>query len=347
MNKGISVVICCYNSAARLDTTIQYLSMQQPHSSIPWELIIVDNNSSDNTKEAAAAAIKRHGLNVQVTITDQPLKGLANARSKGIQTAAFEYILFCDDDNWLFPGYIERSYQILSNNENVAACGGKGIAVFQNDEIPKRWERHKRAFAVGAPSKKEGIIKGNFLFGAGLAFKRSVYNQLVNYGFEQKLSDRVGTKLSSGGDYELCVQLKLLGYDLYYDSSLQFYHYLPSVRLSDHYLVELSRAFGEAHSINVFYDYGLRKHSIPKSFFTVEVLRTFYKVVKGYFLFNNLDRKIETTYQNQKLQALLKNKNGIRELIENINAIKYKYQFQQEAATRKTILNPTIESTRN
>jgi len=58
MNKqskdGISVVICCYNSASRLPATLQHIAEQSLDSEILWEIIIVDNASTDNTAEIAS-----------------------------------------------------------------------------------------------------------------------------------------------------------------------------------------------------------------------------------------------------------------------------------------------------
>ena len=50
---GVSVIVCCYNSAERLPETLKYLSMQNVPENMPWEIIIVDNNSTDSTNDVA------------------------------------------------------------------------------------------------------------------------------------------------------------------------------------------------------------------------------------------------------------------------------------------------------
>ena len=57
--KGISVIVCCYNSAERLTETIKHLAGQNVPHYIPWELIVVDNASTDNTAEISIVAVEK------------------------------------------------------------------------------------------------------------------------------------------------------------------------------------------------------------------------------------------------------------------------------------------------
>lgn len=56
---GVSIVICCYNSASRLPETLQHIAEQEVAANISWEVIVVDNASTDNTQEIA----KKNGQN--------------------------------------------------------------------------------------------------------------------------------------------------------------------------------------------------------------------------------------------------------------------------------------------
>ncbi|NJN42415.1 MAG: glycosyltransferase [Flammeovirgaceae bacterium] len=56
MEEGVSVIICCYNSSSRIEKTLEHLFQQKTNSRLHWEIILVDNASTDQTK---ATAIKR------------------------------------------------------------------------------------------------------------------------------------------------------------------------------------------------------------------------------------------------------------------------------------------------
>src|SRR5258708_7275133 len=99
--KGISVIICCYNSAKRIAETLTHLSQQELDLGISWEVILVDNNSQDKTTEVANITWHSFKRDVPFKIILEPRQGLAHARRKGIDESRYDYLLFCDDDNWL------------------------------------------------------------------------------------------------------------------------------------------------------------------------------------------------------------------------------------------------------
>ncbi|MBA2330845.1 MAG: glycosyltransferase family 2 protein, partial [Flavisolibacter sp.] len=105
---GISIVICCYNSAELLPKTLHHIAQQKIASTIPWELIIVNNNSSDDTKKIAEQFINKNPF-IKAHIVDEFSPGLSIARHKGFETSSYEYMLLCDDDNWLENDYVETA----------------------------------------------------------------------------------------------------------------------------------------------------------------------------------------------------------------------------------------------
>ena len=91
---GISIVICTYNSWESLKICLtSLLNVQDSH--IDYEIIIVDNNSSDLTKKLVKKFIK---LNPRISYNFFPIQGLAKARNYGIKMTSKEFILFTDDD---------------------------------------------------------------------------------------------------------------------------------------------------------------------------------------------------------------------------------------------------------
>src|SRR5579872_3446099 len=122
MTPGVSVIICCYNSAARLPVTIQHVLAQKNTSAINWEVIIVDNASTDNTAHCAKRIL--NGVEeIDYTITYEQESGLSYARKKGYGMAKYEYLIYCDDDNWLSENYLQLSYKTMSENPKIGILG--------------------------------------------------------------------------------------------------------------------------------------------------------------------------------------------------------------------------------
>ena len=124
---GVSVLICCHNSAARIVPTIEALTRCE--TKFPAEIVLVDNNSTDGTAAAAQATWQRLGnTSFRFRVVSEPELGLAYARRKGVREASYEFIVFCDDDNWLSSDYLELVVDILSDPA-VGATGGQAEPV--------------------------------------------------------------------------------------------------------------------------------------------------------------------------------------------------------------------------
>lgn len=256
---GVSVIICCYNSSKRLPKTLDHLKAQEVPSNIKWEVVIVDNASTDNTAAFAKDYWGNHPVSLKVV--HEPKAGLSNARITGINSSRYDFVSMVDDDNWVEKHWIEKTFNILDSNKNVALCGGRGIAAFETEE-PSWFNRYCKAYATGPQHTETGILpeRKAFLYGAGMGIRKSVFQNLLKSGFNFWLSDRSGKNLSSGGDFELCLVVSLIGYKLYYDDEMTFYHYMPAGRLTWEYLINLTRGFGRSSAVTQLYQSEVYKY---------------------------------------------------------------------------------------
>ncbi|OGI18743.1 MAG: hypothetical protein A3B68_03630 [Candidatus Melainabacteria bacterium RIFCSPHIGHO2_02_FULL_34_12] len=97
----LSIIVCTRNRARQLATLIQCLGSQINIEDLRWEIILVDNNSNDNTKEVAYAFCE--GSNLKINYIFEQKTGLSNARNAGILASKGSLLLFIDDDV-LIPG---------------------------------------------------------------------------------------------------------------------------------------------------------------------------------------------------------------------------------------------------
>lgn len=254
------MIVCCYNSAERLPDTLRHLSAQRVAGDLEWEVVLVNNNSTDNTVAIARETWDQLASSVPFRVVHENNPGLSNARKRGMQQAQFDTYLFCDDDNWLSTTYVQTVYEILTERSDVAAVGGWCEAVFEISK-PDWFDRFAGNFAVGRSAESSGYLDeaSQFLYGAGMAIRRQSMDHLHERGFKQVLSDRKGDKLSSGGDVELCYALKLAGCRLYFDERLYFKHYMPKDRLSIDYLKRLRTSMTYADYVLGIYLKFIRK----------------------------------------------------------------------------------------
>jgi glycosyltransferase involved in cell wall biosynthesis len=253
---GISIICCCYNSAQRLPKTLAHLANQNISGNFNWELILVNNNSTDNTAEVALKEWSQLGAPVNLLLVNEPQAGLTYARERGINTAQFNLLLFCDDDNWLQDDYLNNVWLIFNIDPHLGALGGWSKAVFEG-ETPDWFDTFKGNFAVGKAVSQNGYLTEpqSFIYGAGMVINKGVIEHLKAKGFKQLLSDRRGTALSSGGDIELIYAMRLLGYKVKFNDTLLFYHFMPNERMTWEYLIKLRQSmYWSNFVLNIYID---------------------------------------------------------------------------------------------
>ncbi|WP_040666478.1 glycosyltransferase [Nitrolancea hollandica] len=242
---GVSVVICCHNSGRRLPAVLAHLAAQQVPDDLPWEVLVIDNASTDDTAAVARMTWPAH-IHVPVRVVPEPKLGLIHARHRGFAEAMYEFVSFIDDDNRVAPDWIKIAAEVMQTHPEVGACGGLSEAVFETNP-PPWFDRYQEFYAVG-PQGEPGDItwtKG-FLWGAGLTIRQSAWRQIVKRGFCSTLTGRQGARLSTGEDVEISFALRRAGWRLWFEPRLRLQHFLPQRRLQWTYLRSLNRANGAA-----------------------------------------------------------------------------------------------------
>lgn len=250
MDKGITILICTFNGSERLPQTLLHLANQVVNPDLSWEIIIVDNASTDNTFETAVNEWGKYSLPyVGFSVLKEARPGKINALETGTDHSKYEYFIICDDDNWLSPGYVQEAYQTLKGDPGIGAAGGHAIPINDSGIYPEWFGSYKDGYAIG----EQGTTRGNvnykgYLFGAGLATRTQLYKDIYK-DFPSFLIGRQAEKLTAGEDGEYCQRLILKGYSLYYNPDLIFNHYLPQRRLEIPYREALFSGLAESDEI--------------------------------------------------------------------------------------------------
>jgi glycosyltransferase involved in cell wall biosynthesis len=282
MAKGISVIIACYNSEKVIATTLRHLQLQNQVENILWEIILVDNNSSDNTASKAQEVWSEDPI-VPLNIIFEKEIGEANARKSGIKAAKYEILSVVDDDNWVDQNWIFKINEYFLNEEiGLIGCAGEGV--FEED--PPMWfEQNQHAFAIGR------LYEGSFVDitddalvpGAGLSLRKNIYDRLLSLDWTPLLTGRVGNKQSAGADSEMCMLTRLFGYKVYYSTELRFKHFTSKNRITWERLEKMTEGFGQSDVFILPYSI-LYKESKGKGNFLLSLRKKWW--------FNYLGKKI-------------------------------------------------------
>jgi glycosyltransferase involved in cell wall biosynthesis len=116
-----SVVICTRNRARSLARTLESLVVAAAQTRELWELIVVDNGSSDDT----AATVETFAARLPIRLVSQPLAGLSNARNAGVAAARGDYMLWTDDDVMVDPQWLAAWFRAFRARPNDAVFGGR------------------------------------------------------------------------------------------------------------------------------------------------------------------------------------------------------------------------------
>jgi glycosyltransferase involved in cell wall biosynthesis len=287
INKGVSVVISTFNGSQKLWETLKHLAAQK--TGVPWEIILVDNASTDNTQKIAEQIWDEVG-NKEIPFRTffQPIPGKSHAQDMGYGKATYEYILIVDDDNWLCDTYVQTAYEIMEEHPGIGGLGGWCEAVFEAEK-PAWFDLFAHNFAVSRQGEESGDITGKkgCLYGAGMVIRKSHWLELKEKGFAHQLTCRKGNSLSSGGDTEYSYALRLQGYKIWFDERLYFKHFMPAARMDFNYLKRLRKAMSESEFALLAYLHELSNTPAAKTKYTIrllkEIKRYLPKTLKWYF----------------------------------------------------------------
>jgi glycosyltransferase involved in cell wall biosynthesis len=316
MKAGITILVCTFNGAQRLPVTLRCIAAQQIPAGAGCELIVVNNASTDDSLAVIQQEWQRYDTTIELRVITEMRTGLTYAREAGFCAAQYDYIILCDDDNWLAPDYVRTAFTVMESQPDIGILGGKGNFVFE--EPAPAWLLSCNLYAGGAQASKSGIVTDQFVYGAGAVLRKSAYEKICAGGFVPALTDRQGMNLSSGGDHELCYVLALAGYKIWYEGNLRFDHYITANRLKlPYYLTYIEES---AHCFSVLEPYKIllktRKSSITN--FRWELFKSFWYHIKklGALIFtkpspgkspdDRVLRRLQYTLLTQRLRSYRK-----------------------------------------
>ena len=263
----LSIIICSYNRASYISDALTSLYRQTAVLN-EFEVIIVDNNSTDNTKEVYAAW-RQTNTNGQFTFISETKQGASFARNTGAAIAKGQWVCFMDDDAVATPNYVENILTHIQNTPDAVGFGGRIIPKYIPSE-PK-WMSYYVSSLVGnfdyAPIPC-AFENGKYPLESNMIVKKSVYDKIG--GFNVNLPGVVGTLRIGGEGKELFYKILALGHIIYYDPAICVHHVVEVKKLTSEYMYRVASGIGRGEKT--------RTLAISKAAYLIKVLEYFLKL---------------------------------------------------------------------
>lgn len=250
----VSVVISTYNRASLLATCLEALGAQQVTETTRWEVIVVDNNSSDHTPAVVAKASA--GWSTPVRYLFEGRQGVAFGRNTGVEHARGRLVAFTDDDVVPAEDWIETLLNLCRDHQ-ADVLGGRVMPRWAAPVPPwvTRWleERqyrhtHLGILAHGEPTRIRCDTSYPPIWTANAAIARHAFLELG--GFDTRLG-RIKDKLYGGEDTDLVRRAVARGLRVFYDPRLTVWHRIPAERMTRRHFRRLRFEDAEGEGLRV------------------------------------------------------------------------------------------------
>lgn len=255
---SISFIICTYNRADYLDGTLK--TLVQSAKGQPVEILVVDNNSSDQTRRVC----KNFTAEAEEISSDPPLhyiletnQGLSYARNRGIAEANAPVIIFLDDDITVPNAFTGSWLSFFDGHPEARAAGGK-IHVQFDDPRPK-WMSHFLLPLLGHHDHGDSIklySNKNYPFGGNMAFKASIFDE---YGTFNTELGRIGSDLKASEEKEFFERLQRDNIKIYFVPEALLFHRVNSFRLTKDYIRRQAVGLGQSIALQLKHASRFRK----------------------------------------------------------------------------------------
>jgi len=224
----VSIVICTYNRAAQLQDGLQAIESQDTRGIPAIEVVIVDNNSADETRAVVEAYSRRSRFAVKYV--PEPRQGIGYARNAGINAASGDVILYIDDDAQADPDWARAMVRCFMETD-ADIVGGSIIPVWV--VARPSWLSDEHLGPVIASNKTGGrshCAPGTTFLTANMGVRRASVSRFG--AFNVSLGVR-GSLRRGGEDVDLCRRWGSSGASLYYESAARVRHPVDAQRVSE------------------------------------------------------------------------------------------------------------------
>lgn len=243
----LTVVIATYNRADSLLRTLETLAAQTLGKDL-WEVVVVNNNSKDDTEQKVNGFIEENASRINVRLFLEKEQGISPARNRGYSEGMGEYFVFLDDDEEIDPGLAEAYVRFFDSYPDAAEAGGEIIPMYDY-ERPRWLSKYTEILLTGRFNKGKTVKlfkKGKYPFGGNLGVRRGIVEK---YGLFSPKLGRSGDSLLGGEEKDFASRLHDAGEKIYYLPTARIHHIIPRDKVTREFLVRLSRMVGASERV--------------------------------------------------------------------------------------------------
>ena len=230
----VAILIATYNRADLLGETLDVLARSQTDARFPWEVIVIDNNSKDATREVVMS--RRASYPVRLTYLFESRQGRSAALNMGIAATTAPLLLFTDDDVRVDPGWLLAGARALADGADY--CGGPVVPIW--GAPPPAWLDLTRSDLWGTIAILD-YGRERFTFedrqrvplGANMGVRRSLVDRIG--GFRADLGRSNGRRVLGQEVPELLARSRAAQLRGVYVPEMQVHHHIPAARLTKQY----------------------------------------------------------------------------------------------------------------
>jgi len=237
----LSVIICTYNRDKHIRRALESL-VQQDFNKQDFEIIVVDNNSTDRTSEIIHDFKQVHP-DYQIVLSKELQQGLSFARNKGLELATGDYVSYIDDDGIAREDYVSQIKAYITQYPDDVAFGGKVLPKYEKGQAPNWMSSYiERIISIVDLGDQVKVLKKTYPVGCNMIFKKSLFDKIG--GFNTAL------KLRSDDKY-IFLKIREAGYRVLYIPKVVVWHFIDHFRNSMDYVKKISRLNGEAERTRI------------------------------------------------------------------------------------------------
>ncbi|NDA61670.1 MAG: glycosyltransferase family 2 protein [Chitinophagia bacterium] len=247
-NPEISIVICSFNRAKYIGEAMLSL-YNQTLEATRYEVIIVDNASTDNTADICREFIAAHP-ETQFTYLLEPRQGASFARNTGAAIAKAPLLCFMDDDAIAEIDFLKNIIQFFKEVPEAGGLGGRIIPRYIPAE-PK-WMSHFVSSLVGHfhySEERTPFRKGKYPLESNMIVKTADFHRIG--GFNTKLPGVSGTLRIGGEGKDFFFRLMELGNVIYYDPTIRVEHVVETAKLTPEYMYRVASGIGRGERVRM------------------------------------------------------------------------------------------------
>jgi len=243
----VTVAICTYNGADAMPEVLDHLHAQEEVDDIQWEVIVVDNNSTDDTHEVVQAYQDTWGREAPLRYAFEKRQGKSYALQTAVEKAEGTWVALLDDDTLPAPDWIAAIHRFGEKHPHAGVFGGQIHGQFDAD-LPKSFGLVKPLFAPNETDEEVCYSAGDQLelaaSGSGLVVRKEAWEESVpDAGLERKGPTGKG-RGTLGEEYEIQWRCYQNGWEVWHNPDMHLDHKIPAERLEEEYLKDFFKAIG-------------------------------------------------------------------------------------------------------